>query len=201
MTAIPLSVGEPSVRLLKLELKWYGFGDGGTVVVSSTGKHVSTIASKQFTNNSDDSPIKLYWKTKMSASVGDMQSNFWNRTLTLGLVNGPAKRQSPPKPQLCKKCNCCWDGSSVANIFWMILWMAIRTAWSFDIESTLLIFWSSNEWLNFVVIKLGLVQSVLRYPLLLQKRLTWLEKLAEIRPNLRPDIDIILAFHFRLWCT
>lgn len=74
--------------------------------------------------------------------------NNKNKILTLGLVNGPAKRQSPPKPQLCKKCNCCCDGSSVANIFWMILWMAIKTAWSFDIESTLLIFWSSSEWLN-----------------------------------------------------
>lgn len=48
--------------------------------------------------------------------------------LTLGLVNGPANRQSPPKPQLCKKCNCCCDGSSVASIFCMILCMAINTA-------------------------------------------------------------------------
>lgn len=56
----PLSVGEPNVRLLRLELRWYGLGDGGTVVESSWGRHVSTIASRQFTNNSDDSPIMLY---------------------------------------------------------------------------------------------------------------------------------------------
>lgn len=56
----PLSVGDPNVKLLRLELKWYGLGDGGTGVDSSTGRHVSTIASRQFTNNSDDSPIMLY---------------------------------------------------------------------------------------------------------------------------------------------
>lgn len=57
----PLSVGEPNVKLLKLELRfWYGLGDGGTGADSSTGRHVSTIASKQLTNSSDDSPIILY---------------------------------------------------------------------------------------------------------------------------------------------
>lgn len=57
---LPLSIGDPKVRLLRLELKLYGRGDGGTGVVSSPGRHVSTIASKQFTNNSDDSPIIVY---------------------------------------------------------------------------------------------------------------------------------------------
>lgn len=57
----PLSVGEPIVKLLKLELKWPGRGDGGTGQEgSSTGKQVSTIASRQFTNSSEDSPIILY---------------------------------------------------------------------------------------------------------------------------------------------
>lgn len=67
--------------------------------------------------------------------------------LTLVFVNGPANRHKPPKPQLCKKCSCCCDGSSVANMFWIILWIALRMAWSFDMDSTLFIFWSSNEWL------------------------------------------------------
>lgn len=57
---LPLSVGEPKVRLLRLELKLYGRGDGGTGTVSSPGRHVSTMASKQLTNNSDDSPIIVY---------------------------------------------------------------------------------------------------------------------------------------------
>lgn len=70
-----------------------------------------------------------------------------NEIFTLVFVNGPANRHKPPKPQLCRKCNCCCDGSSVANIFWIILWIAFKTAWSFDMDSTLLIFWSSNEWL------------------------------------------------------
>ena len=64
------------------------------------------------------------------------------------MVNGPANRHKPPKPQLCKKCNCCWDGSSVANIFWIILCTAIKTNWSLDTDKMLLIFWSSNEWLQ-----------------------------------------------------
>lgn len=56
-----MSVGDPNVKLLRLELKLYGLGDGGTGGVSSTeNKHVSTIASKQFTNSSDDSTIMLY---------------------------------------------------------------------------------------------------------------------------------------------
>lgn len=68
--------------------------------------------------------------------------------LTLVFVNGPANRHNPPKPQLCRKCNCCCDASSVASMFWIILWMAFKMAWSLDIDRTLLIFWSSNEWLQ-----------------------------------------------------
>lgn len=55
----PLS-GDPKVRLLKLDVKLYGLGEDGTGWFSSTGKQVSTIASKQLTNNSDDSTTILY---------------------------------------------------------------------------------------------------------------------------------------------
>lgn len=55
-------MGEPSVRLLRLELRLYGRGEGGTGPDSSPGKQVSTMASKQLTNNSEDSPIMLYYK-------------------------------------------------------------------------------------------------------------------------------------------
>lgn len=57
---LPLSVGEFNVRLLKLQLKLCVLGDTIAPAESSIGKHVSTIASRQLTNNSDDSPIKLY---------------------------------------------------------------------------------------------------------------------------------------------
>lgn len=60
-SSVPLSVGEPIVRLLRLELRWYGRGEGGTGIAgSSTGKQVSTIASRQLTKSSEDSPIMLY---------------------------------------------------------------------------------------------------------------------------------------------
>lgn len=65
-------------------------------------------------------------------------------------VNGPANLHKPPKPQLCRKCNCCWDGSSVASIFCIMLWMAFNTAWSLDAWRTWLIFWSNNAWLDWV---------------------------------------------------
>lgn len=66
----PLSVGELSVKLLMLELRWYGRGEGGTGGDSSTeNKHVSTIASKQFTKSSDDSIIMLYCEGKLSVTV------------------------------------------------------------------------------------------------------------------------------------
>lgn len=64
------------------------------------------------------------------------------------LVKGPANRQSPPNPQLCIKCSVCCVGSSLANMFWMILWTAISTTWSLDTDRMLLIFWSSREWLE-----------------------------------------------------
>lgn len=70
------------------------------------------------------------------------------RLSALTFVNGPANRQRPPKPQLWRKCNCCCDGSSVANIFWIILCTAIKTNWSFETDNILLIFWSSKECLN-----------------------------------------------------
>lgn len=57
---LPLSVGEFSVKLLRLQLKLCVRGATCVPLESSIGKHVSTIASKQLTNNSDDSPIKLY---------------------------------------------------------------------------------------------------------------------------------------------
>lgn len=142
---VPLSVGEPNVKLLRLELKWYGLGEGGTGADSSTGKQVSTMASRQFTNSSDDSPIILYCKKKKYKIKLRFSSPFYFWTF----VNGPANRHRPPKPQLCRKCNCCWDGSSVANIFCIILWTAISTTWSFETDKMLLIFWSSNECLQF----------------------------------------------------
>lgn len=184
---LPLSVGEPSVRLLRLELKLYGFGDGGTAAFSSRGKHVSTIASKQLTNSSDDSPMRLYWKGRLKQINCSLD---WEteRKLTLGLVNGPAKRQSPPKPQLCRKWSCCWDGSSVASMFWIILWMAISTAWSFEMDSTLLIFWSSSECLqgNGWTCYFTLVKWTL-------SRLTWRETLLEKRRSLLPNTGIAHA--------
>lgn len=65
----------------------------------------------------------------------------------LTLVNGPAKRHKPPNPQLCKKCNGCWEASSVASMFCIILWTDASTIWSLDTLSTLFTFWSSREWL------------------------------------------------------
>jgi hypothetical protein len=54
--------GLPSVRELRLDVKLYGRGTGesGACWFSSTGKQVSTIASRQFTNSSEDSTIILY---------------------------------------------------------------------------------------------------------------------------------------------
>lgn len=156
---VPLSVGEPSVRLLRLELKWYGLGDGGTGV-SSTGRHVSTIASRQLTNSSDDSPIMLYCRELNQLALFLFIKNWFT------FVNGPAKRQRPPKPQLCRKCSCCCDGSSVASIFCIILWTAINTTWSLDTDRILLIFWSSNEWLCKILKELLLIivnQSAFKY--------------------------------------
>ena len=57
----PLS-GDPNVKLLKLDVKLYGLGDEGTGWFSSAGKHVSTMASRQFTNSSEDSTIILYYE-------------------------------------------------------------------------------------------------------------------------------------------
>lgn len=66
---LPLSVGEFNVRLLRLQLKLCTRGGAVVPAASSTGKHVSTIASKQFTNNSDDSPIKLYYIFRQNTST------------------------------------------------------------------------------------------------------------------------------------
>lgn len=77
-THLPLSVGEPTVRLLKLELKWYGRGGGTGTAGSSTGKQVSTIASRQFTNSSDDSPIMLYCR--------DFVYNNYNLPLEMAII-------------------------------------------------------------------------------------------------------------------
>lgn len=68
----PFSVGELVERLFKLTLRLCAFGViGGSLVLmmmgcvgSSGGKHNAIIASKQFTNNSDDSPCKLCYKYK-----------------------------------------------------------------------------------------------------------------------------------------
>lgn len=58
---LPFSVGDPRFILLRLELKLW-CRDGWTKTGSSPGRQVSTIASRQFTNNSDDSPIMFNWK-------------------------------------------------------------------------------------------------------------------------------------------
>ena len=99
------------MRLLRLELRLYGRGDGGIGVLSSTGRHVSTIASRKLTNSSDDSTIMLYcgeWgsiENKQRSITGDgvVVVFFGSLNNDPTLVNGPAKRHSPPKPQLCRK--------------------------------------------------------------------------------------------------
>lgn len=83
----------------------------------------------------------LYWKK-------NYEKCLVNAIAYATLVNGPANLQSPPKPQDCKKWSGCCEESSDANIFWMMLWTAAKTTWSLDDERTLLIFWSSNEWLK-----------------------------------------------------
>lgn len=136
--------GLPRVKLLKLDVKLYGRGTGdrGACWFSSTGKHVSTIASRQLTNNSEDSTIMLYF---MEKDFGyEKKRNF---VIILTFVNGPANRQSPPNPHDCKKWSGCCEASSDANIFWIMLCTAARTTWSFDDDKTLLIFWSRREWL------------------------------------------------------
>lgn len=82
---LALSVGEPMVMedseedrfILEETLSIEGKG-AKSASPSSAGRHVSTRASRQLTKSSADSAVQL------------------------DLVNGPAKRQSPPKPQLCK---------------------------------------------------------------------------------------------------
>ena len=77
-----LSFGDPSVKLDIEELKFivedtlkvHGYSNSCTSL-SSTDKQVSTIASKQLTNNSALS------------------------RLDCDLENGPANRQSPPNPK------------------------------------------------------------------------------------------------------
>lgn len=71
---------------------------------------------------------------------------YFNSFITF--VNGPANLQSPPKPQDWRKRRDCCEASSDASIFWIILWAAAKTIWSFDCDKTLLIFWSRSEWLN-----------------------------------------------------
>lgn len=124
----------------------------------------------------------------------------------LTLVNGPANRHKPPKPQLCKKCNCCWDGSSVASIFCIILWTAISTKWSFDNDRMLLIFWSSNECLYvcagyYNAIK---ITNLSHFNNEYITTITSQEIRAETQPNLRLNTDIIHVFRFRplnIWLT
>jgi len=43
------------------------------------------------------------------------------------LVKGPANRHSPPKPQLWRKWSCCWEGSSLASMFCIMLWTELST--------------------------------------------------------------------------
>lgn len=162
--AQPLSVGEPSVKLLMLELKWYGRGDGGTPGDSSTkNRHVSTIASRQLTNSSDDSTIMLYWKEYNVISFIKMRNNSYSfkelrfclqsgdpeaPQSQLTLVNGPANRHNPPNPHVWRNNNGCWQASSDANIFWMILCTAANMTRSFDTDNTWFIFWSKSVWLQ-----------------------------------------------------
>lgn len=92
------------------------------------------------------------WLSHHIVLEGYHQRNFecwsWKDRMRRTFVNGPANRQRPPNPQLCRKCNCCCDASSVANIFCMILWTANKTSWSFDTDKMLFIFWSSSECLK-----------------------------------------------------
>lgn len=108
-----LSFGEPKVRLDIEELKFivedtervHGYSNSCTSL-SSTDRHVSTIASRQFTNNS-----------ALSRFDSDLEK-------------GPAKRHKPPNPKaeinmslanvivkvrmgslLCKQCDCCCGSS------------------------------------------------------------------------------------------
>lgn len=70
--------------------------------VSSSGRQVSTRASRQLTNSSTFSALQL------------------------DLVKNPANLHKPPKPQLCRKCSCCWLVSSQLIMFSMILCTAPR---------------------------------------------------------------------------
>ena len=66
---------------------------GNSWSFSSLGNQVSTKASRQFINKSTFSALQL------------------------DLVKGPANLQSPPNPQLCRKCSCCCEVSSHIIMF------------------------------------------------------------------------------------
>lgn len=83
--------------------------------------------------------------------------NFRDQLLTF--VKGPANLHNPPKPHDCRKWSGCWEASSDASMFWMMLWTAASTTWSFDDDKTLLIFWSSSEWLWKWIFSLQKVQA------------------------------------------
>lgn len=68
---LPLSAGELNTRLFMLPLRFGHFGVIGVRIISSIsssagsfGRYLSTIATKQLTNNSDDPPIILYYANK-----------------------------------------------------------------------------------------------------------------------------------------